>query len=97
MLIFSGFEFPQINYTRFNGKKYRFAYGVGWHNNGPHFHTVSVLIFFFFIVNTRLLAFSLLIYLTVFLFVLLVLFRIARWPSAGKECPLGFPIVSCYT
>lgn len=36
----TGFEFPQINYKHYNGKKYRYTYGVGWHNTGKHFHTI---------------------------------------------------------
>lgn len=37
----AGMEFPQINYQHYNGKKYRYAYGVGWHNKGKYFHTVG--------------------------------------------------------
>ena len=31
-LIYSGFEFPKINYVKFNGKPYKYAYGVGSSN-----------------------------------------------------------------
>lgn len=36
----TGFEFPQINYSRVNGKKYSYAYGVGFHQHGPVYNTL---------------------------------------------------------
>lgn len=36
----TGFEFPQINYAKFNGRKYKFAYGVGFHQQAPIFNTL---------------------------------------------------------
>lgn len=36
----TGFEFPQINYARVNGKRYKYAYGVAFHQNGPIFNTL---------------------------------------------------------
>lgn len=37
----TGVEFPQINYPKFNGRKYRYFYGVGWHKVGKCFHTIA--------------------------------------------------------
>ena len=37
----SGIEFPQINYRKYNTKKYRYVYGVGWHSKADIIHTVS--------------------------------------------------------
>ncbi|XP_060569813.1 carotenoid-cleaving dioxygenase, mitochondrial-like [Ruditapes philippinarum] len=40
LLADTGMDFPQINYQRYNGKKYRYTYGTGWHPKGKHFNTV---------------------------------------------------------
>ncbi|KAK3593226.1 hypothetical protein CHS0354_012304 [Potamilus streckersoni] len=36
-----GLEFPQIHYQKYNTKKYKYLYGVGWHKDGKHFNTLA--------------------------------------------------------
>lgn len=51
---FAAFEFPQINYEKFSGKNYTYAYGLGLNHFIPdrvgfiyhtHTHTHTLLIF----------------------------------------------------